>query len=67
MFHYSKSDVKFDYLCFFNSSFLPESGTIIPDPEPGKSFGSKRVRFHNTGYNDKNKKMRMLSIESNLV
>ena len=29
------------------------SGTIIPDPDPGKSSGSMRIRIHNTGHKNK--------------
>ena len=27
----------------------PDPKQIIPDPDPGKSFGSNRIRIHNTG------------------
>ena len=32
-------------------SFFAGSGTIIPDPDPGKSSRSMRIRIHNTEKN----------------
>ena len=38
------------------------SGTIIPDPDPGYSSGSMRIRIHNTGYYYSNKFIKILAL-----
>ena len=35
----------------YSLSFVAGSGTLIPDPDLGKSTGSMRIRIHNTAIN----------------
>ena len=45
--------LKLEIIIFFICSFIfpgSRSGTINPDPDPGLSSGSIRIRIHNAGW-----------------